>query len=111
MLISKAILPALLLAGLSASPTRAADMFAGANAEVGYRLLADNGCNGSCHQSYTEDNNPLTLYTRSASKVTTASGLLAQVERCIIRLNASIFPDDVKDIAASLNRDYYHFSE
>ena len=97
----------LLVSGAKA--TEAEDVFSGAKLDVGRRLIAENACNGSCHQSYTDDNDPISLYTRQNRKVRSAKALVAQVERCVNRLNASIFPEEANDIAAVLNHDYYKF--
>ena len=100
---------ALANSALAADQGDAATLFKGANIVAGRALLAENKCNGSCHQSYTDDNDPLSLYTRSNRKVKDAKGLLAQVQRCLLRLNAGVFPEDSKDIAAVLNLDFYKF--
>ncbi len=93
----------------AADQGEAAYLFKGANIAAGRALLAENKCNGSCHQSYTDDNDPLSLYTRANRKVKDAKGLLAQVQRCLLRLNAGVFPEDAKDIASVLNLDFYKF--
>ena len=106
---ARLILLSMMVWTVGVSAAQAADPFKGANPEAGRKLIAENGCNGSCHQSYSEDNDPISLFTRPNRKVTSAQALLKQVERCTIRLNSTIFPEDVKDIAAALNQDYYKF--
>jgi hypothetical protein len=76
---------------------------------AGRKLLADNNCNGACHKSHSPDGNPLSLYTRPNHKVKSFSQLTSQVGRCVANTNAMISPDEIGDVAAALNHDYYKF--
>jgi len=99
----------LVLGPFCLSPVAAADLFDGANLDNGRRLEVENECNGSCHLRYVEGKDPTALFNRNPRKVHNAAELYDQVQRCTIKLNSSVFPEDVKDIAAALNNDYYHF--
>lgn len=84
----------------------------GAQAEdqdLGRRLLAENRCNGACHQSHAEDNDPLSLYTRDNRRVNDRVALRRQVERCVASLSSMIFPEELDAVAAALDRDFYKF--
>jgi hypothetical protein len=82
---------------------------ASADVQMGRGLLADNQCNGSCHQKIVKDENVLTLYTRSFRKVNSPDELHRQVELCISFLNAPVFPEDAALIVKALDHDAYHF--
>ncbi len=55
----------------------------------------------SCHDN--------SMYTRKARKVTSLDGLHKQVRRCEQTLGLTWFDEDIDDVAAYLNRDFYHF--
>ena len=76
---------------LTAGAAQAEDALA-----LGRRLLAENRCNGACHQSHAEDNDPLSLYTRENRKVNDRAALRRQVEKCAGSLGSMIFPEDVE---------------
>jgi hypothetical protein len=103
------VLTLLILGLVSSSGARAADIFQGANLDTGRKLAVENQCNGSCHQKFVPGQDPSAIFFRNPRKVHNAPELLDQVRRCTIKLNLSVFPDDVKDIAAALNADFYHF--
>ena len=98
----------LLLAMLNSAHTRAED---GARARVdqGRRLLAENNCNGGCHKSHAEDNDPLTLYARPNRRVKDLAGLRAQVDRCVANLGLPVFPEESAAMVAALDFDFYKF--
>lgn len=75
----------------------------------GRRLLAENDCNGACHQKHAPDGVALNLYTRANAKVKDLPGLHKQVERCVSMLNAPIAPDEIDAVVAALNHDFYKF--
>jgi len=103
-----ALLLSFALANTALAGTPAQNLAKG-DPEHGRKLLAEQNCNGSCHQSYADDNDPLSLYRRTNRKITSASQLLAQVERCVLRLGHASFPEDMVDMASALNADFYHF--
>lgn len=81
----------------------------GETVALGRRLLAENDCNGACHQKHAPDGVALNLYTRPNPKVKDLPGLRKQVERCVSSLNAPVAPDEINAIVAALNQDYYKF--
>ena len=87
---------------LSAGAAQAEDALA-----LGRLLLAENRCNGACHQSHAEDNDPLSLYTRENRKVNDREALRRMVEKCVSSLGAMIFPEEMDAVAAALDQDYY----
>lgn len=101
-----AALPAASVSGFAGDADLA---LAGANDTNGRALIAEHRCNGGCHQSHAEDNDPLTLYLRENRKVRSAPALVNMVQYCAVELELQLFPEDVTDIAAVLNRDYYKF--
>lgn len=86
-------LAALLLPLLLAAPAHAADADKG-------KELHDKNCL-KCHRSE--------VYTRADHRVTSRAGLDKQVQRCELNLGLRWFDDDIANVAAYLNRDYYHF--
>lgn len=79
--------------------------------DTGRALLRDNKCNGSCHQSYSEDNDPLTLYTRVDRKANNRQELDRMVRKCVASLGSMIFPEEIENVSAALEADYYKFSQ
>jgi hypothetical protein len=77
--------------------------------EEGRLLLKENRCNGSCHQSHAEDNDPLTLYTREDRKARNRPELDAQVNKCAANLGLMLFPEDLESVSVALDHDYYKF--
>jgi hypothetical protein len=77
--------------------------------EDGRLLLKENRCNGACHQSHSEDNDPLTLYTRENRKAHNRPELDAQVNKCAANLGLMLFPEDLESVSAALDHDYYKF--
>jgi hypothetical protein len=55
----------------------------------------------SCH-----DNG---MYTRKDRKITSPDGLQKQVRRCELTLGLQWFDEDVNDVAAYLNQNFYQF--
>jgi mono/diheme cytochrome c family protein len=49
------------------------------------------------------------MYTRADHKVRTPAQLRAQVAWCNTQLGAKYFPEDEENVAAYLDREYYHF--
>jgi len=99
---------AVLLALLICPPAYAADAD---NGEQLYQSVAvemsvngltfkDANCE-TCHSNQ--------VYQRENRIIKSYPSLVAMVERCNTNLDAGWFPDDVEDVAAYLNRTYYHF--
>lgn len=80
-------------ATLLATPASAADPAHG-------RQLQEANCM-SCH-----DNG---MYTRKDRKITSLDGLQKQVRRCELTLGLQWFDEDVSDVAAYLNQNFYQF--
>jgi len=88
------------LAGLLISATFTATAMAAGNEANGKKLFTGSKCN-QCHG--TE------VYTRKDHKVTDLAKLEAQVRRCDSNLNTNWFDDEIIDVTAYLNKQYYKF--
>ncbi len=64
----------------------------------------------ACHTSLT-NGKPDSLYTRADRRVTSLEGLKKQVRRCELSLGLRWFDDDIEDVTAFLNQDFYHFGK
>ena len=71
--------------------------------------LHNSQCIG-CHASRF-GNNGADIYTRANRRVQSLEGLKGQVERCKNNLEITWFDDDVADVVAYLNRQYYKFEK
>jgi cytochrome c553 len=87
------LLLAATLTSLSALPAVAADAAHG-------KALQQENCM-SCHND--------DMYTRENRKVTSLAGLDKQVRRCELSLGLQWFDDDVDDVVAYLNENFYKF--
>lgn len=65
-------------------------------------LMSDVNCD-TCHQAE--------FYQREDRKATTIAKLNSWVEGCNTTLDVGWFPEDVSDVAAYLNKEYYHLKE
>lgn len=74
--------------------------FAGGNAANGKKLFTASKCN-QCHGTK--------VYTRKDRKVKSLSALETQVRRCDSNLNTNWFDDEIIDVTAHLNKQYYKF--
>ena len=72
---------------------------------TGKRLVAEAKCE-ACHVSKLGGDGSA-MYSRPDRRVTSKSGLLAQVARCNNELSLGLFPDDEAAIAAYLNAAHY----
>ena len=88
------------LAGLLISIAASTSAMAEGNAANGKKLFTGSKCN-QCHG--TE------VFTRKDRKVTSLAGLEAQVRRCDSNLNTNWFDDEILDVTAHLNKNYYKF--
>lgn len=92
----------LLVSGLS----QADDLFKSADLTAGQSLVKQNCIN--CHAaSFGGDGSE--IYTRELRKVKTQSGLLTQVRNCSTMLDLKWFDEDEVNVAAYLNKTYYHY--
>jgi mono/diheme cytochrome c family protein len=87
--------------------TAHADPFPGADPAAGKKLFDQSKC-AACHISLVGDDGSK-VFTWSGHKVRSAAQLLSRVQFCVTNTGAQVFPDEVKDIAAYLNQQYYHF--
>lgn len=66
-------------------------------------------------EEYTDANcqtcHDTAFYSRADRKVTTYAKLEAFVEGCNTNLDVGWFPEDVADVAAYMNREYYKFDQ
>ena len=97
------LLIAALFAGFAfASVSQAADWKRG-------EKLHNSQCIG-CHASRFGDNGA-EIYTRANRRVQSFEGLQRQVNRCKNNLEITWFDEDVADVVAYLNRQYYKFEQ
>ena len=75
--------------------------------DTGRKLIAEAKCE-ACHASKLGGDGSA-IYSRADRRVTSKSGLLAQVSRCNNELSLGLFPDDEAAIAAYLNAAHYKF--
>ena len=98
-LITFFIFPAIVLLG--AATAASATPFADGNAQTGQKLFEQYNCN-RCHNSMMGgDGNK--IFTRFDHKVTTPSGLIAQIGVCSGNVNAHFTPQETQHLAAYLN--------
>jgi hypothetical protein len=82
------------------------EIFREADLQQGERLLEENRC-AACHaQKFGGDGSAI---YRPAGRVNSPGMLRGMVEQCNLNLKLGLFPDEVTDISAVLNRDHYHF--
>lgn len=79
-----------------------------ANLEHG-KQLAEKNCI-ACHSEMTGGDGS-TLYTRKDRRVRSLDELKAQVQRCESNMGLPWFDDDIADVAAYLNEQYYKFGK
>lgn len=83
-------------------------IFKGANLKNGQSLIAEHNCT-QCHASKVGGDGSA-IYNPKG-RISTAGYLRGMVEQCNVTLNLQMFPEDVTDIAAVLNRDHYRFTD
>ncbi len=88
------------LAGLLISVAASTSAMAAGNEANGKKLFTGSNCS-QCHG--TE------VFTRKDRKVTSLAKLEAQVRRCDSNLNTNWFDDEIIDVTAHLNKQYYKF--
>lgn len=103
-------LAAAVLGGLMAATAHAEipKIFHDANLSNGEQLIADSRC-VECHVSKVGGDGSA-IY-KPEGRINTAGFLRGMVEQCNTALNLGLFPEDVTDVAAVLNRDHYKFTE
>lgn len=99
-LLTAALITLIPLAAHAEEPWGKADLQAG-------KALHDKACT-SCHmRMYGGDGSK--MYTRDGRMLSNKLELLQRVATCNAMSNAGWFPDDEKNVAAWLNKQYYHF--
>ena len=98
--------PLVLLAATVAAAQPASELFKGADLALGAQLIKDKQC-AECHRSKFGGDGSSVF--RPAGRINTPGLLRGMVEQCNTELNLGLFPEDVTDVAAVLNRDHYRF--
>jgi hypothetical protein len=82
------------------------DAFGNADAKQGDALVAKDcvACNARRF-----DGDADRIYTRAEHRVRNPEQLMAQILYCNTELGTGYFPDGEEDVAAYLNKRYYHF--
>ncbi|SCC91493.1 putative Cytochrome c [Thiomonas sp. X19] len=91
----------------AATPTDVPKIFVGANLAQGEKTYNELKC-AACHAERMMGSTSA-MYTRPDRKVHNAMELRGFTQMCVTQLNHSLFPEEVTDIAAYLNKAYYHF--
>ena len=84
-----------------------ADPFPGADLAVAKQMHAAQCV--ECHAKRFGGEDGSEIYTRFERRVTTPSGLAQQLTACTTMLNLDLFPEDERNIAGYLNKQYYKF--
>ena len=92
---------------LALSLPAAAEPFHDAAVGLGEEMHAEL-CVG-CHADKFGDQDGSTIYLRDDRRITTPSGLEQQLTACTTMLNLDLFPEDERNIAGYLNKQYYKF--
>lgn len=90
-----------------ASATAQAAPFANGNAENGKKLFTQYDCS-SCHKGKMGGDGS-TIFTRPERIVRSAAELIPRIKFCSGAVGANLKPQEEQDLAAYLNRTYYHF--
>jgi len=91
--------------------TRAQDdpaIFKDADLALGEELIAEKAC-AACH-SRKVGGDGSAIYN-PGGRINSPGFLRGMVEQCNSELGLALFPEEVTDIAAVLNRDHYHFTD
>ncbi len=75
----------------------------------GRALLKEHNCNGNCHQSHSDDNEALSLYTREDRKARDRAALDRYVRACVASVGVMAFPEEVEKMSSALNADFYKY--
>ena len=81
--------------------------FAKAEGASGKKLFDQHKCN-SCHASMLGGDGS-TMFTKANHKIKTPESLKTQVQTCSTNLGLMLFEDDIENISAYLNKNYYKF--
>lgn len=100
-------LPLTLVVSLSFLGAAHAEPFAKGDTQAGKKFFTQNQCNRCHNQIMHGDGNA--IFTRFNRKVRSPEQLLAQLGRCTAGGHITMSDKDEQDLAAYLNRTYYHF--
>jgi len=92
---------------LLAASTAHAEPFAKGDAENGKKLIVKYDCN-SCHKGKMGGDGSA-IYTRANRVVTSAGILIDRMEQCSGAIGKQLTEQEKLDLAAHLNKTYYHF--
>jgi cytochrome c553 len=92
---------------LLATSTAQAAPFAKGHADNGKKLFARYECS-TCHEGKVGGDGSA-IFTRKNRRVTSASNLVDQIERCSGAIGAQLSEQEKQDLAAHLNQTYYKF--
>lgn len=81
--------------------------FAKGHADNGKKLFAQYECS-TCHEGKVGGDGSA-IFTRKDRRVTSASNLVAQIERCSGAIGTQLSEQEKQDLAAHLNQTYYKF--
>lgn len=101
----KKLLLTLILLGIHTQSQAAP--FDKADAAAGKKLFDQHKCN-SCHASMLGGDGS-TMFTKANHKIKTPDSLKTQVQTCSTNLGLMMFEDDVENVSAYLNNNYYKF--
>lgn len=91
---------------MSSAHAQGAEIFKGADLAMGEKMLKEHGCT-QCHIGKVGGDGSA-IY-KPKGKFNTAGLLRGMVEMCNTNMNLGMFPEEVTDVAAVLNRDHYKF--
>lgn len=91
----------------SLSALALAEPFPKGNAQTGQKLFAKYDCN-SCHKARMGGDGSA-IFTRADRTVQNPDALLIQMERCSGAIGKALGTQEKQDLAAYLNKTYYHF--
>jgi hypothetical protein len=94
--------------GVAATSVSAAasDLFAGADLDLGRKLIAEHQCS-ACHARKVGGDGSAIYKPRG--RISTPGLLRGMVDYCSTELNLGLFPEEVTAVAAVLQRDHYRF--
>lgn len=92
---------------LSLSTLALANPFPKGNAQTGQKLFAKYDCS-SCHKARMGGDGSA-IFTRADRTVQNPDELLVQMERCSGAIGKTLSTQEKQDLAAYLNKSYYHF--
>lgn len=108
MLIRPTLTAALLLALSPMAMAQGPAIFKNADLALGEQLINNHNC-AACHSARVGGDGSDIF--RPQGVINTSGLLRGMVEQCNTMLDLQMFPEEVTDIAAVLNRDHYHFKE